>query len=118
MTRLFGPIRFTSHGIGRRNFSAAKNNHKHRASGTRFPIVIDTPLARLDTDHRSNVLRYFAAQAGEQVIFLSQPDEVHGSYLKVVKDRVCKAYHIEFEELDNGVGKAHVRDGYFPSEEV
>jgi len=84
-----------------------------KVSETRVPIVMDTPLARLDTDHRSNVLRYFAANAGEQVIFLSQPDEVHGTYLKVVKDRVCKAYHIEFEELDNGVGKAHVRAGYF-----
>jgi DNA sulfur modification protein DndD len=89
-----------------------------KVSGTRVPIVIDTPLARLDTDHRSRVLRYFAAQAGEQVIFLSQPDEVHGSYLRVIKERVCMAYHIEFEELDNGVGKAHVRTGYFPSEEV
>jgi DNA sulfur modification protein DndD len=89
-----------------------------KVSGTKVPIVMDTPLARLDTDHRSNVLRYFAAHAGEQVIFLSQPDEVHGSYLKVVKDRVCKAYHIEFEELDNGVGKAHVRAGYFANEEV
>jgi DNA sulfur modification protein DndD len=88
-----------------------------KVSGTKVPIVMDTPLARLDTDHRSNVLRYFAAQAGEQVIFLSQPDEIHGAYLKVVADRVCAKYHIEFEELDNGVGKAHVRKGYFPSEE-
>jgi DNA sulfur modification protein DndD len=89
-----------------------------KVSGTRVPIVMDTPLARLDTDHRINVLQYFAANAGEQVIFLSQPDEVHGSYLKVIRDRVGKAYHIEFEELDNGVGKAHVRNGYFSSEVV
>jgi DNA sulfur modification protein DndD len=88
-----------------------------KVSGTRVPIVMDTPLARLDTDHRSNVLRYFAAHAGEQVIFLSQPDEVNGEYLRVIRDRICKAYHIEFEELDNGVGKAHVRRGYFQSEE-
>jgi DNA sulfur modification protein DndD len=88
-----------------------------KVSGTRVPIVMDTPLARLDTDHRSNVLRYFAAHAGEQVIFLSQPDEVNGEYLRVIQNRVCKAYHIEFEELDNGVGKAHVRKGYFQSEE-
>jgi DNA sulfur modification protein DndD len=88
-----------------------------KVSGTKVPIVMDTPLARLDTDHRSNVLKYFAAHAGEQVIFLSQPDEVNGDYLRVVKDRVCKAYHIEFEELDNGVGKAHVRKGYFQGEE-
>ena len=60
----------------------------------------------------------FAAHAGEQVIFLSQPDEVHGSYLKVIRDRVCQYYHIEFEELGDGVGKANVRNGYFPSEEA
>ncbi len=89
-----------------------------KVSGIKVPIVMDTPLARLDPDHRSNVLKYFAAHAGEQVIFLSQPDEVHGSYLKVIRDRVCKAYHIEFEELEDGVGKAHVRSGYFPHEEV
>jgi len=88
-----------------------------KVSGTKVPIVMDTPLARLDTEHRSNVLQYFAANAGEQVIFLSQPDEVNGEYLQVIRTRVCKAYHIEFEELDNGVGKAHVRNGYFQSEE-
>lgn len=88
-----------------------------KVSGTRVPIVMDTPLARLDTDHRSRVLRYFATEAAEQVIFLSQPDEVHGPYRRAIKDRVGKEYHVEFEELDNGVGKAHVRAGYFPTEE-
>ena len=88
-----------------------------KVSGTKVPIVMDTPLARLDNDHRRKVLQYFAAHAGEQVIFLSQPDEVNGEYLKVIRDRVGKAYHIEFEELGNGVGKAHVRKGYFQSEE-
>jgi len=87
-----------------------------KVSETRVPIVMDTPLARLDTDHRSNVLRYFAAHAGEQVIFLSQPDEVHGAYLDVIRSRICKSYHIEFEELSNGVGMAHVRNGYFQGE--
>ncbi len=88
-----------------------------KVSGTKVPVVMDTPLARLDTDHRRNVLQYFAANAGEQVIFLSQPDEVNGEYLKVIRNRVGKAYHVEFEELGNGVGKAHVRNGYFQSEE-
>lgn len=88
-----------------------------KVSGTKVPIVMDTPLARLDTDHRRKVLQYFADHAGEQVIFLSQPDEVNGEYLKVIRNRVGKAYHVEFEELGNGVGKAHVRNGYFQSEE-
>lgn len=88
-----------------------------KVSGTKVPIVMDTPLARLDTDHRTNVLQYFAAHSSEQVVFLSQPDEVNGEYLRCIRDRVSKAYHIEFEELSNGVGKAHVRNGYFKSEE-
>jgi DNA sulfur modification protein DndD len=88
-----------------------------KVSGARVPVVMDTPLARLDTDHRTNVLRYFAGQASEQVILLSQPDEVHGPYLKVIKDRLGAKYHLEYEELGDGVGRAQVREGYFPSEE-
>jgi DNA sulfur modification protein DndD len=89
-----------------------------KVSGACVPVVMDTPLARLDTDHRKNVLRYFATQASAQVVFLSQPDEVHGPYLQVVRDRVCAKYHFEFEELGDGIGRAQVRSGYFPSEEV
>jgi len=84
-----------------------------QVSGISVPIVMDTPLARLDTDHRTNVLRYFAAQSSEQVIFLSQPDEINGDYLAAIQGRVAKSYHIDFEELGNGVGVAKVREGYF-----
>lgn len=89
-----------------------------KVSGAKVPIVMDTPLARLDTDHRTNVLKYFSSQASEQVILLSQPDEVHGSYLKVIKDRIGAKFHLDYEELGDGVGRAHVRQGYFPSEEA
>jgi DNA sulfur modification protein DndD len=89
-----------------------------RVSGARVPVVMDTPLARLDTDHRTNVLKYFASRASEQVIFLSQPDEVHGPYLEVIRDRIGATYHLDFEELGDGIGRAHVRRGYFTSEEV
>ena len=84
-----------------------------QVSGIGVPIVMDTPLARLDTDHRTNVLRYFSAHSSEQVIFLSQPDEINGDYLAAIQGRVAKSYHIEFEELGNGVGVAKVREGYF-----
>jgi DNA sulfur modification protein DndD len=73
-----------------------------KVSGKPVPFVIDTPLARLDTAHRVDVLQYFAWHGGEQIILLSQPDEVHGPY---------------FEEIADGVGKAHVHEGYFTSEE-
>jgi DNA sulfur modification protein DndD len=86
-----------------------------RVSGKGAPFVIDTPLARLDTEHRINVLQYFAQRGGEQVVLLSQPDEVHGPYYRAICERVGKAFRIDFEELGDGVGKAHVREGYFPA---
>ena len=89
-----------------------------RVSGASVPVVMDTPLARLDTDHRTNVLKYFASQVSDQVIFLSQPDEVNGPYLNVIRNRVAVSYRIEFEELGDGIGRAQVRKGYFDREEV
>jgi DNA sulfur modification protein DndD len=84
-----------------------------RVSQRRFPIVMDTPLARLDRTHRLNVLQYFTERAGEQVILLSQPDEVHGPYLDAIRDRISVAYRIDHEEIGNGVGRNTVRRGYF-----
>ncbi len=84
-----------------------------RVSQRAFPVLMDTPLARLDRDHRLNVLKYFTERNGEQVILLSQPDEVHGPYLDAIRDRVCAAYRIDHQEIGNGVGRSTARRGYF-----
>lgn len=52
-----------------------------------FPIVLDTPLARLDPAHRDRVLRYFAS-LDRQVIFLSQPTELSGRYLEPLQSKL------------------------------
>lgn len=77
-----------------------------------FPIIIDTPLARLDSDHRKNVLEYFT-KMDSQVIILSQPEEVYGEYLDIIKSRVNSEMTIEFQVLSNDTGRARVRTGYF-----
>lgn len=84
-----------------------------RATERGFPIVIDTPLARLDAQHRINVLRYFTERAGEQVILLSQDAEVTGPCLDVLRSRVCQTYLIDHEEIGNGVGVNRIRDGRY-----
>lgn len=84
-----------------------------KVSEARIPIVMDTPLARLDSDHRLNVLKYFSTCPSGQIIFLSQPEEIGEKYYRSIKDRVSKTYHIKFEELHDGVGVAEVNDGYF-----
>jgi DNA sulfur modification protein DndD len=42
-----------------------------QTSQWRAPMVIDTPLARLDSNHRQNVVRSFIPAAGQQVIILA-----------------------------------------------
>lgn len=40
-----------------------------------FPLIMDTPFARLDPQHRRNVLRHFAG-LGSQLILLAHPAEI------------------------------------------
>ena len=84
-----------------------------RATERGFPIVIDTPLARLDAQHRLNILKYFTEKAGEQVVLLSQDAEVTGQYLDAVRDRVGQTFLIQHEDIGNGIGINHVRKGQY-----
>jgi DNA sulfur modification protein DndD len=81
-----------------------------------FPLVIDTPLGRLDEEHRLNVLRFLANRPG-QVILISTDTEVVGSYLAAIRKRVVKAYHIE-HRTSGGFGLSSVVPGYFAGQEV
>lgn len=83
-----------------------------QVSGRGFPIVMDTPLARLDPDHRRNVLNFFTKTTG-QIILLSHPDEVSGEYLRLIQPKLVTSLHIEHEEIADGVGRSQVMDGYY-----
>ncbi|HJX18509.1 MAG TPA: hypothetical protein VJ437_09965 [Acidiferrobacterales bacterium] len=83
-----------------------------KVSGRDFPIVVDTPLARLDDAHRAGVLRHFTDRIG-QVVLLSTDTEVVGTYYDVVKPRVLKEFHIVHEH-DGDIGRSHPEEGYFP----
>ena len=45
-----------------------------------FPMIVDTPMGRLDEEHRKNVLKHLAKNNG-QVILLSTDSEIVGEYL-------------------------------------
>ena len=47
-----------------------------RISGRRLPIAIDTPLGRLDSSHRSNLIERYFPSASHQVILLSTDTEI------------------------------------------
>ncbi len=48
----------------------------NKTSGTKAPIVMDTPLGRLDPKHRINILQYLPDMA-EQVVLLVHEGEIH-----------------------------------------
>jgi len=53
-----------------------------------FPIIMDTPLARLDPLHRRNVLEHFAGR-GSQLILLTHPAELGPVELGILGDRLA-----------------------------
>jgi DNA sulfur modification protein DndD len=83
-----------------------------RVSGRQLPIAIDTPLGRLDSSHRTNLLeRYFPA-ASEQVILLSTDTEVGESEVANLRAQgaITREYILEH---DPGEQRTQVRAGYF-----
>jgi DNA sulfur modification protein DndD len=77
-----------------------------------FPIIVDTPLGRLDDAHRAGVLRHFTDREN-QVILLSTDTEVVGPYLDLIRPRLAATYHVEHEH-DGSIGRSRFSLGYFP----
>jgi DNA sulfur modification protein DndD len=83
-----------------------------RVSGRQLPIAIDTPLGRLDSSHRTNLIeRYFPA-ASEQVILLSTDTEIAESEVANLRTQgvITREYILEH---DPGEQRTRVRSGYF-----
>jgi DNA sulfur modification protein DndD len=81
--------------------------------GTPLPLVIDTPLGRLDTGHRDRVLDYFTSRES-QTILLSQPEEVAGRYYDRIAHRVGSEHHLVYRSEGGALGETVVEKGYFP----
>lgn len=81
-----------------------------KASGREMPVVIDTPLGRLDETHRALLVKNYFPKASHQIILLSTDSEIVGSHYKNLKPYASKEMTLQFdEELKTTV----VKDGYF-----
>lgn len=67
-------------------------------SGYKAPVVIDTPMARLDSAHRINFITKYLPNASSQVIVLSTDEEVYGQYLDLIRDKVADCYTLLYHE--------------------
>lgn len=64
----------------------------------RFPVVVDTPLARLDRSHREALIHNFFAKVSHQVLVLSTDEEVEGSVHNVLEQHMSREYALTFDD--------------------
>lgn len=63
-----------------------------------LPFVIDTPLARIDSEHRRNILDHFFSRLPGQVIILSTDEEINNEGIAVLSSKISDVYLIEHQE--------------------
>jgi DNA sulfur modification protein DndD len=81
-----------------------------QVSGRPLPVVIDTPLGRLDRDHRSHLVNRYFPHASHQVVILSTDTEVDQAYFRELSPAVSHAYHLRYEAAE---ARCVVEEGYF-----
>ena len=81
-----------------------------RASGQPLPVMIDTPLGRLDGSHRQHLLDRYFPYASHQVILLSTDTEIDQAAYRRLLPYIGRAYRLEFDQAANATSVEH---GYF-----
>lgn len=81
-----------------------------KASDLSLPMVIDTPLGRLDSYHRNHLINHYYKELSEQVIILSTDTEITQEYVKLMETHSYKQYMLDYNESKK---YTIIRDGYF-----
>jgi DNA sulfur modification protein DndD len=82
-------------------------------SGYKAPVVVDTPMARLDSAHRTNFVTKYLPEASSQVVVLSTDEEIYGQYLDEIRDKIIDCYTLVYDENEQCTS---VVRGYFEEE--
>ena len=81
-----------------------------RAAGRPLPTIVDTPLGRLDSTHRSHLVERYFPCASHQVLLLSTDEEIDRAYWKKLLPHVGRSYVLVH---DDESGASRVEEGYF-----
>jgi DNA sulfur modification protein DndD len=70
-----------------------------RVSGRNLPVAIDTPLGRLDSSHRNNLLERYFPTASHQVILLSTDTEIGQVEVERLRqlDAIARQYLLKYD---------------------
>jgi DNA sulfur modification protein DndD len=81
-----------------------------RTSGRPLPVMVDTPLARLDGKHRSLLLERYFPHASHQVILFSTDTEVDRKFFETIRKNISHSFHLRYDSTER---RTHVDEGYF-----
>jgi len=65
-----------------------------RTSGRELPMIIDTPLSRLDRKHRTNLMANYVPRSSAQVVMLCTDTELTPDLSKIISPYVSRRFEI------------------------
>jgi len=78
-----------------------------KISDKKMPMIIDTPLAKLDSSHVNKIIDNFFPNAAENVIILSHDREIDETLYNRLKPYINRSYKLSLNELNK------ISEGYF-----
>jgi len=81
-----------------------------KVSGRPLPLIIDTPLGRLDSHHRNHIVENYFPAASHQVVLLSTDEEIVGRYEEMIRPSVGRNYLLSYDEV---IGSSKIEPTYF-----
>lgn len=78
----------------------------------KVPFVIDTPLARLDEEHRQGIFEHWISLK-QQVILLSQDSEINGDVMHELKPYINKTYLVSAQSLPTGGAHSSIEENSY-----
>ena len=83
-----------------------------RVSGRQLPVAIDTPLGRLDSEHRQNLIERYFPSASHQVILLSTDTELGKEEVQQLRQQgaIAREYLLQY---DGETRQTNIKPGYF-----
>ena len=86
-----------------------------KAADQEMPVVVDTPLGRLDSAHRLRLVREYFPHAADQVLLLSTDEEVDEELFDEMKQHIGSAYLLTHRDSDQSTV---IVPGYFWEKDI
>ncbi len=92
------PLDLTGFSAGERQlYALAMLWALRQVSGRQLPLMIDTPLARLDDNHRSRFIHDFAPAVSDQLVLLTTDAEMDFHLLDQAAPHCARVYRLSFD---------------------